>query len=158
NNLFADAVAALNRHQADAKGTWNIDDRSSLFVKYSLMKSDVTGQCELGQGGGTGLVPGGGCGTGDQYVHVGGVGYTRALAPSLLLDGSFGFARNSQRVVETDYGKNWGSDVLGIPGTNGSDIHQSGLPSFAVTGYETMGNVDVWTPEIRNDNVYTYPA
>lgn len=158
NNLFADAVAALDRHQADAKGTWNINDRSSMFVKYSLMKSSVTGQCDLGAAGGTGLVPGGGCGVGDQYIHVGGVGYTRSITPALLLDANFGFARNSQRVVENDYGKNWGTDFLGIPGTNGPDIHQSGLPSFAVSGYETLGNVDSWTPEIRNDNVYTYTA
>lgn len=156
NNLFADAVAALDRHQADAKGTWNVNDRSSLFVKYSLMKSTVTGQCALGAGGGRGLVPGGGCGSGDQYVHVGGVGYTRAISPSVLLDASFGFARNSQQVFENDYGKNWGTDVLGIPGTNGPDIQQSGLPSFAINGYETFGNNDSWTPELRHDNVYTY--
>jgi hypothetical protein len=158
NNLFADAVASLDRHQADAKGTWNINDRSSLFVKYSLMKSTVSGQCDLGAGGGTGLVPGGGCGTGDQYVHVGGVGYTRTITPSLLLDANFGFARNSEQVVENDYGKNWGTGFLGIPGTNGSDIQQSGLPSFAIGGYETFGNVDSWTPEVRNDNVFTYTA
>ncbi|MDQ1473255.1 MAG: hypothetical protein QOJ99_4735, partial [Bryobacterales bacterium] len=155
-NYFATGNVPFDRHSGDAKVNWNINDRSSIFGKYSIMDATVLGQAVLGAGGGTGLVPGGGSGTGHTRVQVGGVGYTRTLSPTLVVDGNVGFARLGQSVVENDYGKNLGLTLLGIPGTNGPDPKQSGLPSFAISGYETFGNVDTWTPEYRYDNVYTY--
>ena len=54
---------------------------------------------------------------------------------------------------------------LGIPGTNsdgngayGADPNQKGLPSFAITGSETFGNPDAYTPEIKHDFTFTYTA
>lgn len=158
NNLFAAGNVPFDRHSGDVKLTWNINDRSSLFGKYSVMDATVMGQAALGEGGGTGLVPGGGSGVGHTLVQVAGIGYTRTLSPNWLFDANIGFARLGQNVIENDYGKNYGLDVLGIPGTNGSSIQQSGLPSFAITGMETFGNLDSWTPGFRNDNVYTYVA
>ena len=57
------------------------------------------------------------------------------------------------------YGVNVGTDVLGIPGTNGDggsngDIRASGMPSFFIAGYEGLGGVDGWTPIFRNDRTY----
>ena len=155
-NYFGTGNVPFNRHSGDAKVNWNIDERSSIFGKYSIMDATVQGQGVLGAGGGSGLVPGGGSGTGHTRVQVGGVGYTRIVSPNIVVDGNIGFARLGQSVLENDYGKNLGLTLLGIPGTNGPDPKQSGLPSFAIAGYETFGNVDSWTPEYRYDNVYTY--
>ncbi len=158
NNQFANGGVPFDRHNGDLKVNWNINDRSSLFGKYSIMDATVIGQASLGEAGGTGLVPGGGSGTGHTFVQVAGMGYTRTLTPNWLLDANFGFARLGQNVLENDYGTNYGLDRLGIPGTNGPSLQQSGLPSFAITGISTFGNVDTWTPAFRNDNVYTYVA
>jgi outer membrane receptor protein involved in Fe transport len=43
-------------------------------------------------------------------------------------------------------------------GAYGTDPKQAGLPSFAVTGFETFGNPDAYTPELKNDFTYTYVA
>jgi outer membrane receptor protein involved in Fe transport len=158
NNYFADATDIFDRHNADTKVNWNIDDKSSLFGKYSVMDATVQAPPILGSGGGTGLVSGGGSGNSHTLVQVAGIGYTRAFTPNLLFDANVGFARIGEYVTENDYGQNLGANYLGIPGTNGSSIQQSGLPSFAISGYETFGNPDSWTPEFRNDNVYTYVA
>jgi hypothetical protein len=156
SNLNASQNWGLDRHSIDEKGTWQIDSRSSLFGKFTYMDAKVNAFSTLGAGGGTGLIPGGGSGESHIQVVVIGTGYTRTLSPNVVVDGNFGFGRNVVTVFEKDYGTNYGSDVFGIPGTNGSDKNQSGLPSFAISGYETFGNPESYTPEIKHDNVFTY--
>jgi Carboxypeptidase regulatory-like domain/TonB dependent receptor/TonB-dependent Receptor Plug Domain len=161
NNYFVGANYGLDRHSLDEKVTWQTDSKSSLFAKYTYMDAQVSSASSLGAGGGTGLSPGGsnsGSGFSHMKVTVLGVGYTRTLAPNFIVDGNFGFGRNVVDWTENDYGKNYGTDLLGIPGTNGSDPRQSGLPSFAISGFETFGNPDAYTPEIKRDNVFTYVA
>ena len=60
-----------------------------------------------------------------------------------------------QNVRSPDYGTNYGLDQFRIPGTNGADIRQSGLPSFVISGYTTVGNNESWIPAFRNDQSYT---
>ncbi len=124
-------------------------------------------QSTLGIGGGTGLSPGGansGSGYSQTRVTVGGVGYTRTITPKLLFDANFGIGRNNLTWYELDFARNLGP-TLGIPGTNsdgngayGADPNQAGLPSFAVTGFETFGNPDAYTPELKHDLTFTYVA
>lgn len=124
------------------------------------MKAHIVAQSSLGAGGGTGLsanTGSNGSGNSQTLAQVAGAGYSRILTPTLLLDVNAGYGRNSVSWVENDSGTNFGTGFLGIPGTNGgSDVRSSGLPSFAVSGYETFGNPDAYTPEYRNDNIYTY--
>lgn len=158
NNYFASAPTVFNRHNVDGKVNWNISEKSSLWGKYSVMEATVVGQPSLGAAGGTGLIAGGGMGTGHTLVQVAGTGFTRVISPSLVFDANFGFSRLGQNVKGADYGTNFGSDVLGIPGTNGPDPRQSGQPSFRIPGYEVLGNGDAWMTGLRNDNVITYVA
>ena len=39
-----------------------------------------------------------------------------------------------------DLAKNYGSDVLGIPGTNGPSPLQGGYPNFVISGFSSLGN------------------
>src|SRR5258708_36296536 len=61
----------------------------------------------------------------------------------------------SQYVLGTDFGKNYGLD-FGIPGTNGPDIKQSGVPEFDFTTYPNMGQTNTWMPLRRTDETYTH--
>jgi hypothetical protein len=162
NNFSVSGIDSLDRFSFDEKVTWQIDPKSSLFGKLSYMIADVKAPSTLGAGGGTGLISGGGSGYSQSHVIVGGLGYTRVITPQLLLDANFGIGRNKVAVYENDYAANLGP-TLGIPGTNssgdgtyGPDPNQQGLPSFAVTGFETFGNPDTWTPELRDDYTFTY--
>jgi hypothetical protein len=159
NNYFVGDDFSLNRYSYDEKLTWQIDSKSSLFGKFSYMNARADSGSTLGMGGGTGLSPGGsnsGSGISNTNVYVFGLGYSRILTPSLLIDANFGFGRNDLHWVENDYGTDYGTNLLGIPGTNGPDPLQSGLPSFAITGFETFGNTDDYTPEIKHDDTFTY--
>ena len=59
----------------------------------------------------------------------------------------------------SDFGTNYGSDVFGIPGTNGPDPRQSGFPGFA-TGLGNadgiIGNAATWHPLERHETSYTF--
>jgi hypothetical protein len=167
SNYSVAGTYSLDRDSFDEKVDWNINPKSSMFAKYSYMSADVFSPSTLGIGGGTGLSPGGansGSGYSQARVTIGGVGYTRTLNPKLLFDANFGIGHNNVKWYESDFARNLGPS-LGIPGTNnsgdgsyGPDSNQAGLPSFAVTGFETFGNPDAYTPELKNDLTFTYVA
>jgi hypothetical protein len=100
-------------------------------------------------------------------VPIATIGHTWTISPTFLLDGTFGFNRYDQPVVGPDHGKNWGTEVWGIPGSNdptgpGADevIKRcpaegcySGQPRIN-NGYTFWGNGDTWMPQFRNDRSY----
>lgn len=167
NNYSVAGTYSLDRLSFDENVNWQIDSKSSLFAKLSYLSADVKSPSTLGVGGGTGLSPGGansGSGYSETRVYVGGLGYTRTITNKLLIDANFGIGHNYLNWRENDFAPNLGP-TLGIPGTNsdangayGVDPNQQGLPSFAVSGFETFGNTDAYTPEIKHDFTFTYAA
>jgi outer membrane receptor protein involved in Fe transport len=165
NNYSVAGTYSLDRFSYDEKVNWQIDPKSALFGKLSYLSADVKSPSTLGIGGGTGLSPGGsnsGSGYSETRLYVGGVGYTRTITNRLLLDANFGIGHNQLNWRENDFTPNLGP-TLGIPGTNsdgdgayGPDPNQQGLPSFAISGFETFGNPDAYTPEIKHDFTFTY--
>jgi hypothetical protein len=110
------------------------------------MQAEVSNVYQLGFDGG---------GLGDTKVYVYTIGHTWTLSPTLLLDGNFGSNKQDQTVRASDFGTNYGTDVFGIPGTNGPDIRQSGMPAFN-TGLATIGNSATWHPLERHETSYTF--
>ncbi len=139
SNLFASAPLVFDRDSLDVKVNWNISSRTSMFGKYSIMDSPVSSDGVLGEAIGGSAVSGSaaaGVGTGFNRTQVFGFGFTHTFSPTFLIDGNFGGSRLHHDTQGPDYGKNIGSDILGIPGTNGPDPRQSGFPIFDITGYE----------------------
>jgi hypothetical protein len=125
------------------------------------MYSPVEAKGVLGDAIGRATVSGSvsaGVGTGDTTIQVAGMGATHTFSPTFVVDGNVGFTRYAHTSLGPDLGKNIGLDVLGIPGTNGTDYRQSGFPIFTINGYEALGNVNNWSPIFRHDNSYTYVA
>jgi hypothetical protein len=155
NNYFNSGTQRLDRHNFDVKINWNRNERHQLWFKYSLMDALVHGDFSLGAAGGECLCDGGN-GDGDTLVQLAGIGHTYTVAPNFLVDGTFGWTRFGQAVLPPDLGTNFGSDVLGIPGTNGSDPRESGMPPFYIAGFSPLGNPEGWSPLYRNDQSYTF--
>ena len=155
DNYSKSATQKLNRNNFDAKVDWNRTSRHSIFAKYSAMKSVFHGEASLGQAIGD-CACDGGLGDFHDLVQLVTVGHTWTLSPTLVVDGNVGFTRMSEYGQTPDFGKNIGSDVLGIPGTNnGSDLRSSGIPFFSVTGFADLGNPEGWNPAYRNDWSFT---
>ncbi len=156
NNYFSTGTYRLNRNNLDGKVNWNRSDRHQLWFKYSIMDALVEGQPGLGEAGGPPLIQGGGLGRGHTLVQIAGIGQTYTVSPTFLLDGTLGWTRFGQNVQQAGLETKFGLDVLGIPGTNGPDSREGGMPSFAVPGYSTLGYTETWNPAFRNDQSYTF--
>ncbi|MGH8247137.1 MAG: hypothetical protein ACREUU_11990, partial [Gammaproteobacteria bacterium] len=154
NNFFNSAPQIFDRHNYDGKVNWNRSAKHQIWGKFSTMQAKVTGSFSLGQAGGACLCEGGN-GTGDTTVYVATLGQTYTVSSTFIIDGVFGFTRMNHVTHGPDFGQNIGSDVLGIPGTNGPDIRQSGFPQFNIANYAALGNQNNWSPVNRNDQSFT---
>jgi hypothetical protein len=140
-----------DRDTFDLKLTWQRSPSHSIWMKGSMLDAEVVDEFSIGFDNGS---------LGDTRVYVAGLGHTWTLSPSLVLDGNFGMNRQDQSVTGPDYGENLGLTLLGIPGTNGTDIRQSGLPHFNIPAGATnrdydFGTTPTWMPLFRHERSYT---
>jgi len=159
DNYFISGTQKLNRNNVDAKINWNRTTKHQLFFKYSTMIAKFTSAgSSLGEAGGEDIGDGGlgGCHTRTQ---IGGMGSTYTVSSNFLIDATLGWTRFGQNCEPPDElsGINYGSDVMGIPGTNGPDPREAGMPLF-YSNWSTLGNPEGWNPAFRNDQSYTFNA
>jgi hypothetical protein len=156
SNFFNGGTQRLNRNNLDAKINWNRSPNHQVWFKYSVMDALVHGDFGLGQAGG-GCLCDGGVGDGHTLVQTAGIGQTYTVSPGFLIDGTLGWTRFGQNVRSPDLGTRFGLDTLGIPGTNGTDPKESGMPAFNFgSDYSSLGNTEGWNPLFRNDQSYTF--
>jgi hypothetical protein len=153
-NYFNSGGQNMNRDNYDVKVNWNRTDSHNMYFKYSLMNALVTGQFGLGEAGGP-CVCDGGVGDARVRAQVATIGHTFTFSPTFLWDATIGWTRTGSEGVASDFGTNFGTDVLGIPGTNGAGIRESGIPAFVVSGYSTLGNQEGWSPYFYADTTHT---
>jgi hypothetical protein len=154
SNYFSAGTQALDRDNIDAKIDWNRTPNHHVFGKYSVMKALVNCAFSLGTAGGAGLCNGNGAGTAPTLTQLATLGHSWILTPNLLLDEVIGFTRMGQHSTDNFFGQNIGLE-LGIPGTNGPDIRQSGFPIFNITGFSSLGQTANYSPFWRNDQTWT---
>jgi hypothetical protein len=155
-NYANSGTQKLDRDNYDAKVNWNRSSRQTIWGKYSRMDAVVGCIFALGDAGGPGLCDNG-VGTSDTTVQLATIGQTFTFSPRVLLDAVFGYSRLDQSVTSPDYGRNVGSDVWGIPGTNGKDPRYSGMPTIR-TDFTDFGNSYNWMPVFRNDRSFTFTS
>lgn len=155
NNYFNLGTQRLNRNNVDAKVNWNRNEQHQIWFKYSNMNALVNGDFGLGEAGGDCLCDGG-VGAGHTLVQLATIGHTYTLSSNFVVDGTVGWTRFGQNVQSPDLGVNFGSDTLGIPGTNGPDPRESGKPAFYFSDYSSLGNTEGWNPLFRNDQSITF--
>ncbi len=156
NNYFATGSGQLNRNNYDGKLNWNRNEKHTMFVKYSMLTALSGGRFGLGQAGGAGIPGSGDPGLGDTNQYLATIGTNYTISPTMLWDATWGMTRMDQTAAGDDFGKNWGSDVFRIPGTNGPDPRQSGLPVFSFTGLSSWGQTATWMPLERAERSYTF--
>lgn len=153
SDYFASGDYASTRHNIDTKVNWNPSQKSSVFVRYGISPSSVFDPNTLGPAEGN-TVDGGQPGTATGRVQSTGVGSTYTFSPTVVVDASVGYTRLRLDAMNVDLGTNYGTDVLKIPGTNGSYYLDGGYPSFAPTGYNAFGNSSNSNPFLFRDNEY----
>jgi len=157
NNYFASASLQFTRDNIDIKINYNPNEKSTIFGRYSIMPAHIFDPQALGPAGGNTL-DGGQPGTAPSLTQVAALGGTYTFTSHLLLDANIGFVREPLAAKNVDLNKNYGSDVLGIPGTNGSNPLYGGIPNFSISGFSSLGNPNVSNPFQFRDNNYLYTA
>jgi len=157
NNFAPSGVAIFNRNNWDAKVNYNVNDKMTLFARYSYSPSLVIEPSIFGEAGGDAL-NGGQLGNSPSKIQVAGLGGTYSFSPTVILDANFGYTRQKLGAQNVDIGQNLGLELLKIPGTNGPDKLQGGLPAFQISGWANLGNPNTGNPFLFRDNQYLLAA
>ena len=147
SNYFKEFISTFDRNQYDVKVNWNRSPTHQVWGKIGVMDATVSNLQKLSFDGG---------GLGKTKTWVATIGQTVTLGPTFVLDTTFGYSLLDQWGYGPDYGRNYGLE-LGVPGTNGPDIRQSGMPVWG-NGMSAQGSTDSWNPYTRFDPTYTVAA
>ncbi|MBI5086196.1 MAG: TonB-dependent receptor [Acidobacteria bacterium] len=157
NNYLAVGRYRALRDNVDFKVNYNPTSKLQVFGRYSFSPYEFFDPPSLGEalGDATG---GGQPGTAPGLIQTAGIGGTYTFTPTILLDANVGYTRLALSAKNIDLGKNYGLDVLKIPGTNGSDYLQSGYPRFTFNTFSSIGNPNVSNPFQFRDPQYVAVA
>jgi hypothetical protein len=154
NNYQRQENRKTDRDNFDVKVNWNRTASHQVWWKFSYMDAvvdDLTnylGPDSDAEGDG-----------GFTKVYQVTTGHTWTLSPTMFMDGTFGFARQDQEVLGSDFQQgNYGLEALGIPGTNdpvSGDPRYAGFPEFRAGFTPNWGNRDGWNPIFRDERTYS---
>jgi Carboxypeptidase regulatory-like domain/TonB dependent receptor len=153
NNFTPIGTAQFNRTNIDNKINYNAGGKFTAFGRYSISPTNIFEPQILGEAGGDAL-NGGQNGTAAGRVQVIGGGVTYTFRSNLLMDVNVGYTRQRLGAENVDIESNFGLDVLRIPGTNGPDRLQGGIPSFQISNWANLGNANTGNPFLFRDNQY----
>ena len=152
NNYTGKDKLSYARDNFDAKVNWQVKPNFQTFAKFSYSPSLIYDGPILGDAGGDSIGGGQpGEAPGDTYLAT--LGGTYTFSPTLLLDVTLGYT-HQKLGGEYDLDTNYGLEDMGIPGTNGPDRLQGGIPSFQITNWSNMGNPNTGNPFQFNDKQY----
>jgi len=157
NNYFVSKTGAFHRDDFDGKVNYVPNNRSTIFGRYSLSQSNIFDPPALGPAEGNATM-GGQLGYAYSRIQVVGLGGTYSVTPNLLLDLNAGYTRQRINAESTDIGTNFGLETLQIPGTNGPDPLQGGIPAFQFNTFSNLGNPNTGNPFVFRDNQYVSNA
>src|SRR6478672_11706732 len=151
-NYFSQGPFESDRRQVDTKVDYNVNSKFNLAGTFGLLHFNtsvptVFGDEAIGQPIGGSSNPGHGHGNTYRTTVMG----TYIFSPTFLMDAHFGYAKQVTNSEQPGLGKNIGSDVLGIPGTNGTRLFESGWPTFQFEDFATVGVNENFMPYYRHD-------
>ncbi len=161
NNYFSAGDLTFHRDSVDLKINYVVNDKATVFARYSAEPTFVLDPQIYGKAGGSAL--GSTSQPGDAYglTQNTSAGFTYTFSPHLLLDGNVGFTRPRFAAYNTDLSQNYSSIITG---TDGTGALQGGIPAFAVSnlfsgpGGSGLGNIAASNPFLFRDNQYTLAA
>ncbi len=150
NDIFGSGIFGYNRNAWDTKITYVPNDNTQVFGKYGVSPYTGVDPQELGAAGG-GTYDGGQPGAAQGRMQNIGLGMSHVFSASLVVDADFGYTRQvtgAQSSLDLTL-KDYGTDVLKIPGTNGPGQDYVGQPGFAFSGFNSIGNPNGSNPFLQ---------
>jgi hypothetical protein len=156
NNIETTGALNYERTNYDLKLNY-ATPRLNVFGRYGNSPHLIDDQYALGDAGG-GSSAGGSVGLAVGRTQILGLGTTYVIGPTMLFDANFGLTHQvlGAEAPDLDVKVGSGSDKLNIPGTNGPDRLQGGLPSFQIANWANLGNDGTGNPFNFRDNQYSF--
>src|SRR6266478_1972706 len=134
NNYVATGSEAFDSNQWDTRWDYYINDKSSLFGRYSYASFNKFAPGAFGLlAGGQNLDNIAFAGTSDVLNQSLAIGYNYTINPTLLTEWRFGFVRYRVNVLPNGLGTSPAKDA-GIPGLNKDNFFTSGMPGVFIKG------------------------
>jgi outer membrane receptor protein involved in Fe transport len=132
NNYSGAGTGGFNSDQWDARGDYQMSQRTHVFGRFSRFTDTLTGSVMFGPAGGAGFGLGGYGGTSKGANDSLALGTDIALNAKLLTDIRLGYFRYN--IITSKYDQTSElANQLGIPGMNLGTLDTSGSPSFQLT-------------------------
>ena len=157
-NFSSAGVGEFNRTNMDIKINYLHGEKLTLFGRYSRSPTLIIDPPIFGEVSGPAL-NGGQLGTAPGLINLFGLGGTYSFTSNVVLDANIGYTRQVLGAQGFDIVSNFGLNVLQIPGTNGPDHLQGGVPAFQINGgWTNIGNDNTGNPFLFRDNQYVGSA
>lgn len=158
DNYFAKGDFSVTRHKYDGKLTWNASSKLNVSGRVGMLDYEMLNPPAFGDVGPGVHSAGGREGRGFGTVVNATVSANYVVTPRFVIDTHLGFTRLDTAAEPPRMDENIGRDVLGIPGTNGSQGERvyGGYPSFSVSDYANFGKQS--SPIYYLDPAYEYVA
>ena len=149
---------SFNRITTDNKIDWNATDKFTMFGHFGFLHYDDFNPQIFGNRLGGRQISGfiGNEGMADGRTITGSVTANYVASPTLVFDANFGLTRMVTNSQQLNLNENVGSDVLGIPGTNGTRLVDGGTPQFLISGFDVLGTEHNFMPYFRNDPQFAW--
>jgi len=131
NNYNQGGSGTFNSDEYTIRGDWTINQKASMFVRFSQFKDTLTGKVMFGDAGGPGFGLGGFGGTSLGNHKSLAIGADYVFNPKLIADLRFGWYNYNINTSKYDQGTSF-AQTLGIPGENLGDRFTSGSPIFYI--------------------------
>jgi hypothetical protein len=150
-NYYAARSFAFDRHTFDTKLNWNISDKLTAYGRASILRFRSDNTQWFGDQLGGPPIGGGQPGKAAGQVYNTTLAATYVVSPSLVFDAYFGYSYMTVDSRQPRLDEKVGSQVLGIPGTNGAKFFDGGFPQFAVDNFTAIGIPNNFMPMFQDD-------
>ncbi|HVU48978.1 MAG TPA: carboxypeptidase-like regulatory domain-containing protein, partial [Terracidiphilus sp.] len=150
NNYFVNTPIVSDLHKVDTKFDWHTTQNLTFTGRVSDYPYIDNQKTIFGD-----VLAGGHEYTQNGNIYAISISGTYVARPNLVLSGTFGVTHSTQNYAPPGTNVRYGSDVLGIPGTNLGDLPAGGsMPNFNINGYEFYGYD--YPALIYNDPIFQY--
>ena len=150
NNYYVNTPVYYKLQRVDTKLDWTATDKLRMFARFSDYPYNETQATIFGP-----ILSGGNNAFQNGNIYAVSVSATYVATSRFVIDALFGFTHTSQNLSPPNTNQRYGSDVLGIPGTNLGNLPEGGgMPQFNVNSYSGYGYG--YPALVYNDPVFQY--
>ncbi len=151
-NFIGNGSTTFFRDTIDSKVNFNISDKLTAFVRFSVLDYRMLNDQVFGDFGGVQLHPtNSNPGTGFGNTYSGTLSATYVANPNLVFDAYYGYTLIDTNVEQTQLDQNVGWDLLGIPGLQSNRKIDGGWPRLQIAGFQQLGITNNFQPYYRSD-------